>query len=224
MTVIDGAILVLLVVALAHGFFRGLLRPLFTWIFVVVGVIVAFYHPGLAGSLAPNATVRPLVGLVLVIAIAAVGGLVARVVAPPIYTRIPVIRTFDRVGGMVFSFVASLFSIFMILNSLVTVDTALAPVTGNAQASAAQIAQIRQLLAEHPELSSLINPDDLAAAQSRLGATGTVASADIGTVSGVLGAWRQIHTQLAESRIAPVVFGIFDHLPLIGHNRGWPTG
>ncbi|MGI8848246.1 MAG: CvpA family protein [Candidatus Dormibacteria bacterium] len=222
MTYIDGAILLILVLALVHGFFRGLIVPLICWAFIIVGVVVAFFHPGLAAKLAPSPILRPVIGSVIVVAFGFIGRLVARVVAPPIYSKIPLPRSLDKVGGVAVGVFASSLSIFMLLNSMVTVDRALTPLTRSDQTSAVQIAEIRQTLAEHPELASILPPDDLAAVGQKPGQS-AVPSNQIGQISSALGTWQQIHNQMAASRIAPAICAIFDHMPFIGQGATWPA-
>jgi uncharacterized membrane protein required for colicin V production len=222
MTIVDGLVLVMLAVSLALGFLRGIVRLLITWAFIVAGVVVAFFHPGLAAKVAPTPLIQPVAGVGIVLGFAIAGALLARIVAPLIESRIPFLRSIDRLGGMVLSGVLSCFSIFMMLNSLVTVDSVLTPLTSGAPVSATQLAQINELLRAHPELAGVLNPKDVAEAQARLGSQ-TIPSANVGEVSGVLGTWQQIHQQLARSKVAPVIFGIFDHLPVIGRNRAWPS-
>ena len=222
MTIIDGFILVILAISLILGFLRGIVRLLITWAFIVAGVVVAFFHPGLAAKIAPTPLVQPVAGIGIVLGFAIGGALLARILAPLIDSKVPFLGSIDRLGGMALSGVMSLVSIFMMLNSMVTVDSVISPLTSGQPITATQLAEVDSLLSAHPELASLLNPDDVAAAERQIGSA-SVPAADLGQVSGPLGAWQTIHSQMVQSKVAPIVFGLFNHLPLIGHGRSWPS-
>ena len=137
MSYLDIACVVILVLALLHGLLKGLFRPLITWAFIIAGVAVGFGRPGVAASFAPSPGWRPLMGLVVVVVFAVVGFLVAHLVAPRIYGLIPGMGVLDRLGGAVLSVVLALVMIFILLNGLVTLDRATAPIDGSAPVSVA---------------------------------------------------------------------------------------
>ena len=203
MSYIDIACVVILVLALLHGLLSGLFRPLITWAFIIAGVAVGF-------------------GLVVVVVFAVVGFLVAHLVAPRICRLIPGLSALDRLGGAVLSVVLALVMIFIVLNGLVTLDRATAPIDGNAPVSASKIQQIQQFVASNPATSIALSQSQLQAEEGQLGST-TTPAADIGQLNGALGVLRNVHIQMVQSKVAPVIFNIGESLPFLGNGQTWPA-
>ena len=222
MSYIDIACVVILVLALLHGLFQGLFRPLIIWAFIIAGVAVGFGHPGVAASFAPSPGWRPLMGLVVVVVFAVVGFMVAHLVAPHIYRIIPGLGALDRLGGAALSLALAFVMIFLVLNGLVTLDRATAPIDGSAPISAAKIQQIQQFVASHPATSIALSQSDLKGAQNQLGST-TRPATDIGQLSSVLSVLRNVHIQMVQSKVAPVIFKIGESLPFLGNGQTWPA-
>jgi hypothetical protein len=213
---------VILVLALLHGLLKGLFRPLITWAFIIAGVAVGFGHPGVAASFAPSAGWRPLMGLIVVIVFAVVGFLVAHLIAPRIYGLIPGMGLLDRVGGAILSVVLSAVVIFILLNGLVTLDRAAAPIDGSTPVTATELQEIQQFVASNPATSIALSQSQLQTLESQLGSSQKPAG-DIGQLSTVLGVLRNLHTQMVQSKVAPVIFKIGESLPFLGNGQTWPT-
>jgi uncharacterized membrane protein required for colicin V production len=221
---IDIACVAILVLALLHGLLKGLFRPLITWAFVIAGVAVGFGHPGVAARFAPSAGWRPLMGLVVVVVFTVVGFLVAHLVAPRIYRLIPGMGLLDRLGGAVLSLVLAFVVLFLLLNGLVTVDRTTAPIDGITPVSVAELQQIQQLVASNPAASIALSQPQLQALEGEVssGSSATPA-ADIGQLSTVLGVLRNVHIQMMQSKVAPVIFKIGESLPFLGNGQTWPA-
>ncbi|MGA3184740.1 MAG: CvpA family protein [Candidatus Dormibacteria bacterium] len=224
MSYIDIACVAILVLALLHGLLKGLFRPLITWAFVIAGVAVGFGHPGVAARFAPSAGWRPLMGLVVVVVFTVVGFLVAHLVAPRIYRLIPGMGLLDRLGGAVLSLVLAFVVLFLLLNGLVTVDRTTAPIDGITPVSVAELQQIQQLVASNPAASIALSQPQLQALEGEVssGSSATPA-ADIGQLSTVLGVLRNVHIQMMQSKVAPVIFKIGESLPFLGNGQTWPA-
>ena len=222
MSGLDIAILVILAVALLLGFLHGLFRPLITWAFIIAGVAIGFGHPQVAARFAPSAAWRPVMGLVVVGVFAIVGFLLAHLIAPHIYRLIPGMGALDRVGGMLLSGVLALVMIFVLLSGLVTLDNASAPIDGSGTVSAAQIGQIRQFVDGNPAARIALDPTELQTLETTPGATGGPDS-QIGQVNLVLGILRNLHIQMAESKVAPVIFNAGERVPFLGSGESWPA-
>jgi hypothetical protein len=219
---IDIGIIVILAVALLTGWWRGLLRPLITWAFIVAGVVVGFGDPSLASRFAPSPGWRPFMGLVVVVVFALAGILAARLLRRLFYGRIGAISALDRLGGALVSGILALVAIFILLSLLVTLEQAGAPVEGSGTVSAQQVAEVQSNSTAHPSTAILLDPTQLQQAQQKLGSSSTPA-ADIGQLSGPLGVLRAAHTQMVESRIAPVIFGLGQRIPFLCDGQSWPS-
>jgi uncharacterized membrane protein required for colicin V production len=221
---IDIACVVILALALLHGLLKGLFRPLITWAFIIAGVAVGFGHPGVAASFAPSAGWRPIMGLVVVVVFAVVGFLVAHLIAPRIYHLIPGMGLLDRLGGAVLSLVLAFVVLFLLLNGLVTVDRATAPIDGSAAVSVPEIQQIQNLVASNPAASIALSQSQLEALKGEVGSgSSATPAADIGQLSTVLGVLRNVHIQMVQSEVAPVIFRIGESLPFLGNGQTWPA-
>lgn len=222
MSYIDIAIVVILVLALLHGLLKGLFRPLITWAFIIAGVVVGFGHPGVAARFAPSPSWRPVMGLVVVIVFAVVGFLVAHLVAPRIYRLIPGMGAFDRIGGALLSLVLALVMICILLNGLVTLDRATAAIDGSGNVSATQIDQIQRFVSSNPAAAIALDPSELKNLESSL-ASSTTPDSDIGQYNIVLGVLRNLHIQMVQSQVAPVIFNIGQNIPFLGSGQTWPV-
>ena len=119
MSAIDVAILVILGLALLTGWWRGLLRPLITWAFIVAGVVIGFGHPSIADRLAPNSSWTPFMGVLVVAASGLVGMVFARLLGGLLRRRVPILGTADHLVGAVVSGAMALLAIFILLSGLV---------------------------------------------------------------------------------------------------------
>ena len=222
MSYIDIAIVVILVLALLHGLLKGLFRPLITWAFIIAGVVVGFGHPGVAARFAPSPSWRPVMGLVVVIVFAVVGFLLAHLIAPRIYRLIPGMGAFDRIGGALLSLVLALVMICILLNGLVTLDRATAAIDGSGNVSATQIDQIQRFVSSNPAAAIALDPSELKNLESSL-ASSTTPDSDIGQYNIVLGVLRNLHIQMVQSQVAPVIFNIGQNIPFLGSGQTWPV-
>lgn len=221
MSVIDIVIVVILVLALLHGLLKGLFRPLITWAFIIAGVAIGFGHPGVAARFAPSAAWRPVMGLVVVIVFAVVGFLLAHLIAPRIYRLIPGMGALDRLGGAVLSVVLALVAIFILLSGMVTLDRATAAIDGSGNVSAAQIDQIQQFVSSNPAAAIALDPTELQNLKSSLGSSPT-SDSDIGHFNLVLGILRNLHIQMVQSKVAPIIFNAGERVPFLGNGETWP--
>jgi hypothetical protein len=161
-------------------------------------------------------------GLVVVVLFAVLGSIVAHFVGPLIYRRIPGMGVVDRVGGVVVSLVLSLLGIFVLLSLMVTLDAAATPIEGTASISGVQIARIQSFLSNNPGTAIFLDPGQLQSLEAQLNQS-PVNAADIGQANGALGALRDLHTQMADSHIAPFIFDTGERIPVLGTGRSWPA-
>ena len=47
-------------------------------------------------------------------------------------------------------------------------------------------------------------------------------AANVGQLSTVLGVLRNVHIQMVQSKVAPVIFKIGESLPFLGNGQTWP--
>ena len=222
MSYIDIACVIILVLALLHGLLKGLFRPLITWAFIIAGVAVGIGRPGAAASFAPSPGWRPVMGLVVVVVFTVVGFLVAHLVAPRIYGLMPGLGLLDRLGGAVLTVVLALVAIFILLSGMVTLDRATASIDGSGNVSNAQIDQIQHFMAGNPAAAIALDPTELQNLKTSLGWS-TTSDSDIGQFNLVLGILRNLDIQMAQSKIAPIIFNAGERVPFLGNGQTWPA-
>jgi hypothetical protein len=48
-------------------------------------------------------------------------------------------------------------------------------------------------------------------------------AANVGQLSTVLGVLRNVHIQMVQSKVAPVIFTLGESLPFLGNGQTWPA-
>jgi hypothetical protein len=130
----------------------------------------------------------------------------------------------DRLGGAVLSVVLALVMIFIVLNGLVTLDRATAPIDGSSPVSVAELQEIQQFVASNPSTSIALSQSQLQALEVQVGSgSSPTPAADVGQLSTVLGVLRNVHIQMVQSKVAPVIFKIGESLPFLGNGQTWPA-
>jgi hypothetical protein len=130
----------------------------------------------------------------------------------------------DRLGGAVLSVVLAFVALFILLNGLVTLDRATAPIDGNAPVSVTELQTIQQLVASNPSTAIALSQSQLQALESQVGpGSSPTPGADVGQLSTVLGVLRNVHIQMVRSKVAPVIFKIGETIPFLGNGQTWPA-
>jgi hypothetical protein len=127
----------------------------------------------------------------------------------------------DRLGGAVLSVVLALVAIFILLSGMVTLDRATAAIDGSGNVSAAQIDQIQQFVSSNPAAAIALDPTELQNLKSSLGSSPT-SDSDIGQFNLVLGILRNLHIQMVQSKVAPIIFNAGERVPFLGNGETWP--
>jgi len=215
---IDIAVGLLIIVALLLGYQRGVIQPLMAEIFFFGTLLLVFrfhdqYTTQMEKLVHINAVVSIFVALIAAVILGAVGGAIGGA-----FHRMESIRGIDGLLGVFVHVIVMLIVIYLGISALVTLDNAFVPTVNKATLTLDQVNQLESTILSNPITSALVSKDDLAALKKAAESTN---GANIQSINGIK-QLDQIYTnflepQLHSSRTVPIILGIGQHLPLIGH-------
>ena len=222
MNYIDIFIVLSLGLALFSGYRRGLLRTILNFCFILLGIYLAFFQPNLVSQLMPNPKWRPVAGLVVIGVCMVVGMLLSRPISALLTRWIPFLGGANRMGGMIAAGILSLISIYFVLSTLVSFDTALAPFrSGTVNASG--LDAVANYLAANPASKQFVALPEIEVAAQDIG-NRSIPLTDLGQAGQyILDYNDSVRPQITGSILGPVVFAIGEHVPFFGRGRSWPT-
>ena len=215
---IDIAVGLLILIALFLGYQRGVIQPLMAEIFFFGTLLLVFrfhdqYTTQMEKLVHLNALVSVVVALIAAVILGAIGGAIGGA-----FHRMESIRGIDGLLGIFVHVIVMLVVIYLGISALVTLDNAFVPTVDKATLTLDQVNRLESEILSNPITSALVSKDDLAALKK---AAQTTNGANIQSVNGIK-QLQQIYTnflepQLHSSRTVPIILGIGQRLPLIGH-------
>jgi len=215
---IDIAIGLLIIVALFLGYQRGVIQPLMAEIFFFGTLLLVFrFHDQYTTQMEKLVHINPVVSIFVALIAAVILGAIGGAIGGAFH-RMESIRGIDGLLGVFIHVVVMLVVIYLGISALVTLDNAFVPTVNKATLTLDQVNQLESTILSNPITSALVSKDDLAALKK---AAGTTNGASIQSINGIK-QLQQIYTgflepQLHTSSSVPVILGIGQHLPLIGH-------
>jgi len=215
---IDIAIGLLIIVALFLGYQRGVIQPLMAEIFFFGTLLLVFrFHDQYTTQMEKLVHINPVVSIFVALIAAVILGAIGGAIGGAFH-RMESIRGIDGLLGVFIHVVVMLVVIYLGISALVTLDNAFVPTVNKATLTLDQVNQLESTILSNPITSALVSKDDLAALKK---AAGTTNGASIQSINGIK-QLQQIYTgflepQLHTSRSVPIILGIGQHLPLIGH-------
>jgi uncharacterized membrane protein required for colicin V production len=216
--IIDVVVILVLIVSLIVGFQRGVIQPLLAEIFFFGTLLVVFrfhdqYTTEMQKLLHLNAVLAVFVALIIAVIMGAIGGSIGGA-----FHRLESIRGIDGLLGVVVHGLVTLVIVYLAISALVTLDNAFEPALKTASLTLTQVNQLESEILSNPITSAMVSKSDIQALKK---AAVTSSGAHLDSVAGIH-QLQQIYTdflqpQLLSSRTAPVILGIGQHLPVIGH-------
>ena len=216
--VIDIAIAVLLILALVLGYQRGVIQPLLAEIFFFGTLLVIFrFHDTYTNEMQKiahlNAVFSVAVAIVAAVILGAVGGAIGGA-----FHRMDAIRGIDGLLGVFVHVIVTLVLIYLAISALVVLDNAFVPTLNRASLTLDQVNQLENEILSNPITAAMVSKDDLNALKA---AAAKNNAAHIDAIAGIH-QLEQLYTgflepQLHSSRAVPIILGIGDKLPVIGH-------
>ena len=216
--IIDVIVVLVLVVALILGYQRGVIQPLMAEIFFFGTLLVVFrshdaYTNEMQKLLHLNSVLSVALALIIAVVLGAVGGAVGGA-----FHRMEAIRGVDGLLGIFVHGAVMLVVVYLAMSALVTMDNAFEPALQSASLSVAQVQALEDKILSNPITTALVSKADL---QALTDAANKTNAAQLDSVGGIH-QLEQIYTnllqpQLHSSKAAPIILGIGQHLPFIGH-------
>jgi len=137
--------------------------------------------------------------------------------------RFGVLKSMDKVAGVPLGLATAAITLYVALVGTIALDGWLAPLHGSVTVGPEQLASLEKIAAVNPTFSAFADPTMLssiaAAAQSAPIPTDQLAKYDA-----ALGFYEtSIRPALLQSRIAPAMLALGEHLPFIGQHVDFPT-
>lgn len=216
--ILDGAFIVILVIALVVGYQKGVIQPLMSQVFFFGALILIYrerdpYLAGLQKYLHANIVLAIFFALML----AVIAGYIGNTVGLALH-RMPIARGIDGFLGVFVNVAIALAAIYFILGGLITLDKAFGPVTSTAKLTSAQITAFSKLLNSNPLATALVDPKDLKKLQTEAKGGQTTSLNTVSQLDQLSKAYTEfVKPQLKTSRTAPFIMRFGQKLPLIGH-------
>jgi uncharacterized membrane protein required for colicin V production len=216
--VIDIVIAVLLLGALFLGYQRGVIQPLMAEIFFFGALLVIFrFHDAYTNEMQKiahlNAVLSVFVAIILAVILGAVGGAIGGA-----FHRMDAIRGIDGLLGIFVHAAVTVVLVYLAISALVTLDKAFVPTLNQASLTLDQVNTLENQILSNPITAAMVSKDDLNSLKSAAAKTN---AAHLDTINGIH-QLEQLYTsfvepQLHSSRVVPIILGIGDKLPVIGH-------
>jgi len=216
--IIDIVVILVLIVSLIVGYQRGVIQPLLAEIFFFGTLLAVFrfhdqYTTEMQKLLHLNAVLAVFVALIIAVIMGAIGGSIGGA-----FHRLESIRGIDGLLGVVVHGLVTLVIVYLAISALVTLDNAFEPALKTASLTLTQVNQLESEILSNPITSAMVSKSDIQALKK---AAVTSSGAHLDSVAGIH-QLQQIYTdflqpQLLSSRTAPIILGIGQHLPVIGH-------
>lgn len=215
-------LVVVAVIALAAfaGWKRGFIAPLFAVSLSLVGLYAIYAGPG--AGMVPTGAAGVGLGVVLV-GIASsfllrIGSAIVSVVH-----RVGILQKADRVLGLPMGVATALVTIYLALVAVVSFDAIIAPLHGKATVDQAAVAAVRAAVTANPQFAVMIDPGTLDTLAIQV-AKSALPSDQLAKFDQMLALYEtSVRPALLSSAIAPILLGVGEHAPLVGHHVDFPA-
>lgn len=216
--ILDGAIVLIVVVALFIGYQKGIIQPLMTYLFTF-GALFLIYrdHVRYLATLQKYLHLNIVLAIFLALVIAVVAGYGGSVVGQALH-RMPIARGVDGFLGIFLNVAIAIGVIYFAISGLITFDKAFAPIVDNAKLTSAQVTTLSNQLQSNPLAAALVDPKDLASLKAQA-ANGKQASlSTVAQLENLRNFYNDfLKPQLRTSRLAPYVMRFGQRIPVLGH-------
>ena len=216
--ILDGAFIVILVIALVVGYQKGVIQPLMSQVFFFGALFIIYRErvPYLA-ALQRYLHANIVLAIFFAFLLAVIAGYIGNTVGLALH-RMPIARGIDGFLGIFVNVAIAVAAIYFILGGLITLDRAFGPVTSTAKLTSAQITTLSQLLNSNPIATALVDPNDLKKLQAETKAGQTASLDTVSQLDQLSKAYSEfVKPQLKTSRLAPYIMRFGQKVPIIGH-------
>ena len=212
-----------IVIALAAGAFAGWRKGFIVPLVVQAGALLslAAVYAGPLQASVPTGTAGLGLGIGAIVLgssiLGAVGGLFIRLVY-----RFGVLKSVDKVAGVPLGLATAAITLYVALVGTIALDGWLAPLHG-ATIGPEQLAAVEKIAAVNPALAAFADPTMLTSIAAAAKST-PIAADQLAKYDAALGLYEtSVRPALLQSRIAPAMLALGEHLPFIGQHVDFPT-
>lgn len=217
--IIDVIIGIVLLIALFIGYQRGVIQPLFVYLFFLIAILILLrertqYTNFMEQRLHTNAVLAVFVALIIAVVAGFIGGQIGGMIH-----KMPVVRGVDGFLGIFVNLFFAGLIIYLLLSALVVLDNAFAPTLNATTLTFAQVEQIKATITSNPLTASLVDSRDLATLEKQAKTNKDGARLNqTPQLSQLQTAYEDfLQPQLASSRLTPIILRIGQKIPIIGH-------
>jgi uncharacterized membrane protein required for colicin V production len=216
---IDIVIAVVLLVALAVGYQKGVIQPLLVEIFFLAAILVIITdREAYATAMQKYLHANPILSVFLALIVAVVAGYFGGVVGAAIH-RMPVIRGVDGLLGIFIHVGVATIVIYLLLSALVQLDKAFTTTARSANMTLSQVNTLQGQLLGNPLTASIVDKNDLAKLRKEAQTPSGARLADTPQLNQLKTAFAFVQPQLHQSRLVPYVLLVGSKVPVIGHTK-----
>lgn len=217
---IDIAVVVAVALGAFAGWRRGFIIPAVALAVALLGVYQLY--AGAGSSFVPSGTAGLGLGFLVLTLIGSLIGRVGSLLTGLVYRYGP-LKAADHTLGVPLGAVTALVSVYLALVAVVSFDNILAPFHGKPTVDQAAVAALRTAIQANPQFATMLDPATLDA--MALQVTKSAIPADqLAQFDATLGFYENtVRPALLSSMSAPILLGIGEKLPFIGHHVDFPT-
>jgi hypothetical protein len=217
---VDLAIIAAVVIGAFFGFRKGFIVPLVVQAGGLIGLWAVYAGP-LKGSV-PSGIAGAGLGFGALALASTVFGMVARVLVSLIH-RFGILKKFDKVAGVPLGAATAALTMYVALVGVVTLDGWLAPLHGGLAVGPQQLAAVQKLAALNPTLGAFADPTTLNTLVTAA-TKAPIPTDQLAQYDAALGFYENtVRPSLVGSKLAPILLGAGENLPVIGQHVDFPT-
>jgi uncharacterized membrane protein required for colicin V production len=216
--ILDGAIVIVLLIALYIGYQRGIIQPLMTYVFFF-GALFLVYRDrnNYLNAVEHYLHASVVLAIFLALIIAAVAGYGGSVVGQALH-RMPVARGVDGFLGIFLNVGIALVVIYFVLEAMIVFDRAFTPFVNQAKMTNAQATALSNTIESNPLAAALVDPKDLQKLKDETKKGQTTSLSTVTQLDNLSTFYEDfIRPQLQTSHLAPYIMKFGQKVPIIGH-------
>ncbi len=216
--IIDVVIALVLLVALLIGYQRGVVQPLFVYLFFLIAMLILLRERQVyTGLMDRYVHANAVLDVFLALILAVVAGFIGGQIGGSIH-KMPVVRGVDGFLGIFVNIFFAGLILYLMLSALVVLDNAFAPTVQAGTLTFKQVEAVKKQLASNPLTAALVDSKDIARLESQSKTPSGARLAETPQLSQLQSAYEDfLQPQLASSRLAPIILRIGQKVPIIGH-------
>jgi uncharacterized membrane protein required for colicin V production len=216
--ILDGAIVIVLLIALYIGYQRGIIQPLMTYLFFFIAIYFVYRdRTNYLNAVQHYLHASVVLAIFLALIIAVVAGYAGSVVGQALH-RMPIARGIDGFLGIFINVGIAIVVIYFLLSAMIVFDRAFTPFVNQAKLTNAQVTTLSNQITSNPLSAALVDPKDLQKLKDETKKGQTTSLTTVSQLDNLSTFYEDfIRPQLQTSRLAPYIMRIGQKVPFVGH-------